>query len=696
MTALNTCEPDWNAIEPAKVIKNPHSLDSNQTVLETQYGALLLSISEFGLRLQCQASMESCRQSDTRLFEILKTEPVALPVKITSKADSTLVAAGEYQVELSHTPLAFKFFKNDKLIQQSATDGHFVRQHRLPPIAKIDQGWIINFELGHDEGVYGLGEKWSRLDKRGQLIRSYNHDALGVNAERSYKNTPYAWSTEGWHLFVHTPAPVTHAVGYAPWSQRAYSLMLEDDTLDLFLYSAETPAEGINQYCQLTGFAPVPPDWSLGVILSKAYYKDSEELLAVAREVREKNMPCDVITLDGRAWQDTDTRFAFEWDPKRYQDPKPIIDELKSLNFKICVWEYPMISIQNPLFEKAASKGWLIKDKRTGEAYRYQWDSGPFNDVLTPLPESGIVDFTNPDAYEFWLESHKPLFDLGIDMIKADFGEQLEDDNMLSYSGDSGNRLHNVYSLLYNRCVYQAAKKYCQTGPFLFSRSAWTGSQCYPAQWGGDPQADWQGLAASLRGSLSWGMSGGPFFATDVGGFYKDTRDAELYVRWTQASVFSAHIRLHGIGPREPWSYGEKASQAVFSALNMRYQLLPYLKEAVRQSSETGLPVQRAMPLAFPDDPLSHPFDHQFMCGEQLLVVPCVVTNGQIKFYLPQGIWRSFPNNKRYIGGQFYSEKLALQDMAVFVREGTCLELGEEIEHTNADEQLGHFWHATN
>ncbi len=151
-----------------------------------------------------------------------------------------------------------------------------------------------------------------------------------------------------------------------------------------------------------------------------------------------------------------------------------------------------------------------------------------FAEVLTPLPESGIVDFTHPEAYQFWLESHKPLFDLGIDMIKADFGEQVEDDNMLAHNGDSGKRLHNVYSLLYNKCVYEAAQKYSQNGPFLFSRSAWTGSQRFPSQWGGDPQADWGGLIGSIRGALSWGMSGAPYFATDVGGFYKDTRDAEL------------------------------------------------------------------------------------------------------------------------------------------------------------------------
>ena len=679
-------EPDWNAIEAAELKAEPQLGSDNTLTLVTQYGDLAISFSQFGMRLQ------SLPLSNDN-FGMLKQTPENTALSINTQDQVSSVVAGEYELTLHHHPLHFVLKRNGKIVQQSATDGHFVRQHRLPPLAKTEQGWLLNLELEHDDAVYGLGEKWGKLNKRGQLVRSFNHDALGVNAEKSYKNTPYAWSPEGWNLFVHTPAPVTHGVGYAPWSQRSYVCLVEDNSLDVFLYHTDSPAQSIERYAQLTGFAPIPPKWSAGVILSKAYYKDAEELLAVAREVREKQMPCDVITLDGRAWQDTDTRFAFEWDPSRYADPQPVIEKLKALNFKICVWEYPLISVKNPLFKRAAENGWLIKDKRTGEAYEYEWDLSPFGEVLTPLPKSGILDFTHPDAYDFWLESHKPLFDIGVDMIKADFGEQIEDDNMLSHSGDSGMRLHNVYSMLYNRCVYEAAAKYCKTGPFLFSRSAWTGSQCYPAQWGGDPQADWQGLAASIRGALSWGMSGGPYFATDIGGFYKDTRDADLYVRWSQASVFSAHMRLHGIGAREPWSYGQEASDAVFAALRLRYQLLPYIETAMEQANQTGLPLQRAMAVAFPDDPLSHAFEQQFMFGDNLLVAPCVVPSGEVKFYLPQGNWRRFPDNKAYTGG-YHRETLALSEMAVFVREGESIPLGSDIEHTECEKQTVTMWQA--
>lgn len=691
MTNFELAVPDWNNISALQVIGSATIADASTIALATSQGQLLVSLHHFGVRLRFAErgfGEYGMLLDESSLTEFGANVIAAEQLKIESSDEQTLIEGAGYRLTLQHNPFSFQLLKNDQRVQQSPSDGHFVREFRLPPVARLDAGWFVSFELDSNEPVYGLGEKWGKLDKRGQLLRSFNHDALGVNAEISYKNTPFAWSPNGWGVFVHTPAPVTHGVGYAPWSQRAYGLLVEDTSLDLFILAADSGAEMLQTYTALTGRAPVPPLWSLGVILSKAYYKDVDELLATAREVRERKMPCDVITLDGRAWQDTDTRFAFEWDPTRYKDPAAVIQQLKAMDFKVCVWEYPLVSVQNPLFDTMAKKGWLLKDRNTGETYRYQWDTSCFGEVLTPLPDSGIVDFTHPDAYKFWRDSHKPLFNLGVDMIKADFGEQIEAD-MLAHNGDHGDVLHNAYTLLYNRCVYEAAELYCQSGAFLFSRSSWTGSQRYPAQWGGDPQADWGGLAGSLRGGVSWGLSGAPYYASDVGGFYADQRDAELFVRWTQAAIFSAHIRLHGIGQREPWSYidkvyGEAASDAANSALQLRYRLLPYLQQTMQVASQTGMPVQRAMVLAFPEDRASWAFEDQFMFGEKLLVVPCLQAGGAVEFYLPAGQWQRFLSDEIFVGGQCYSLNLALDEMAVFVKEGEKIPLGPDIEHTNA------------
>ncbi|MFT6725011.1 MAG: alpha-D-xyloside xylohydrolase [Arenicella sp.] len=683
--------PDWNNIEATKVVSGAVLSKPTQVSLYTTHGKLLIEFSTYGVRLRSAAE----RAYD---YGLIINHPELNPLSLESTDHGCIISDGNLSLLLDFSPFAFTLNDvTDKRISQSPSDGHFVRRHRVPPLAKTSQGWVFSVDLKSNEAIYGLGEKWGALNKRGQLIRSYNADALGVNAEVSYKNTPFVWSPEGWGVFSHTPSIVLHSVGHPSWSQRAYITVVEDDCLDLFLFASNSCAndsqtanpgmEIIRAYTDLTGSAPMPPNWSGGVILSKAYYQDPAELLAVAHQVRDRNMPCDIITIDGRAWQDTDTRFAFEWDKSRWPDPKRVLDELKKLGFKVCIWEYPLISVNHDLFKKFDQNGWLLKDKRNGETYLYDWDQQAFGEVLSPLPKSGIVDFTHPDAYDYWKQAHKALFDIGVDMIKSDFGEQLEDNNMLAYNGETGDQLHNVYGFLYNRCVYEAAEKYSKNGPFLFSRVAWTGCQRFNSQWGGDPQADWEGMIGNIRGGLSWGLSGGPFYATDIGGFYKDTRDDALYVRWAQAAVFSAHFRLHGIGPREPWSYSDAANEAVMQALDLRYRLQAYLQKTMRQSVDQSVPVQRPMVLALPQEKQSWAFENQFMFGDDLLVVPCFDPCGSVEFYLPKGDWLRFnisqsSASESLTGSKVYQQTLTLNEIAVFVRKGTQIPLNAKALNT--------------
>ena len=217
-------------------------------------------------------------------------------------------------------------------------------------------------------------------------------------------------------------------------------------------------------------------------------------------------------------------------------------------------------------------------------------------DPLSPLQPSGLIDFTHPEAYEYWRDGHARLFELGVDVIKTDFGEQVPPDCVAHATAD-GDKLHNVYPLLYHRCVFEATERARGQG-FVFARAGWAGSQRFPTHWGGDPQADWEALAASLRGALSWGLSGGACYATDVGGFLGPP-DPELYVRWAQAAVFASHLRFHGTSPREPWAFGEEAEAVVRRWLDLRYQLIPYLESCLEEAERTGMPVMRAMPLAF-------------------------------------------------------------------------------------------------
>ncbi len=660
-------------LTPIKKLKIIETL-ANGARFQTEAGPLTLTATAPGVfRLRLGAA-------DRPDYGIIAPDLPVAAAKVVAEDDGVTLHTEDFRLEIAPDPVHFSLYHNDTRKIASADDGHFVRRFRLPPLARTADGFVVSLALASGEAIYGLGEKYGPLNRRGQWIESWNRDALGVNAEISYKNCPFAWSGDGWGVFVHTPARVSHAVGDGRISVRSYVIAVKDDVLDLFLLAAGTPAEVLKCYTDITGRSTVPPDWSFGTWISRAYYKTADEAAQIAATIREKQFPCDVFTLDGRAWLDTRTRFAFEWDAARYPDPKQFTAQTRAWHFRLCVWEYPLVSVENPLFEKLSQKGWLLKNQ-SGNTYVYHWDMSPFGKVLTPLPASGIVDFTHPDAYAWYGRMHTRLFDSGIDIIKTDFGEQVPED-AVAHNGDSGKRLHNVYPLLYNRCVYEASRKYFGDNGMVWGRSGWAGSQRYPIQWGGDPEVSWEGLAGSIRGGLSWGLSGAPYYSHDIGGFYGGQPDPELYIRWLQAGVLMSHCRIHGIGPREPWYFGAEAETIARRWLEFRYQLLPYLLHCAQTAAQTGLPVMRAMPLAFAEDPLARPFDEQYMLGEALLVAPVLSPGGKKSVYLPAGIWFDYWTGDAVTGGRLLHTESSLAQIPLFVCEGTILPLGPVVQHT--------------
>ena len=586
-------------------------------------------------------------------------------------------------VDLSTNPLRLKLAYKGRVILESSTDMNIQSDLRLVPLAHGDDQWFLSFALGNNEPVYGLGEKFSSLNRRGQLVNSWNEDALGVSSELSYKNTPFAWSPNGWGIFVHTPSHVTNGVGYPQWSHRSYILKIDDPNLDIFFMIGDKPADILRKYTFLTGRAPHLPRWSYGIWMSRAYYHTAEEVLKVAHTLRDHKIPSDILLLDGRAWHKMEYRFDFKWDEERYPDPVSFIQKLRDLNFRLCLWEYPYISVRNPLFEELAEKGYLLCTTN-GKPYIHNFLAEPNQFLIPQLQPSGIIDLTNPDAYIWYRDSHRDLFAAGVSVMKTDFGEAVPED-VIAYNGDTGKRLHNVYSLLYNRCAFEATEKFSSDLPVVWGRSGWTGSQRYPVQWGGDPSGDWEGLTASIHGGLSWGMSGSPFYAHDIGGFGGfggSMPETELYVRWAQAGVMSSHTRFHGTSPREPWEYGEEAECIIRQWLEWRYRLIPYLESCALEANRTGLPVMRAMPLAFPDDSVAWQFEEQYMLGPVLMVVPVVSKGGHVFLYLPKGNWYDIWTGKRLKGPRVLQLTMPLDKIPIYGREGFVLPLGHAVQHT--------------
>lgn len=610
--------------------------------------------------------------------------------------DTAGFAPGTDALTLTAEPLTATLVNKAGRVLGPITDEHFRGWTRLPAFGRGDAGmWSAAFALTEDAPVYGGGEQFGPLDKRGQLLRLHVADALGVNTAATYKPLPFVWgfapSGGVWGVLVNTPCDVWVGAGLAAWSNRSLVLCTDDAALDLFLFHAPDPAALLRALHGLTGAPARPPDWSFGVWLSKAYYRDAAEILAAARTVREKRMPCDVITFDGRAWQDTPTRFHFHWHAARYPDAASVVAQLKAHDLRVCCWEYPLVSVNGPLFTPMVEAGQLMCTEG-GDPYVLKWDtapgSSPFGAVLTPLPESGLVDFTNPNAYAAWRDAHADLFATGMDVVKSDFGEQVPHD-AVAHNGDTGKRLHNAWPALYNRCVLEATARFGTGAPMLWGRAGWIGAQREPIRWGGDPQSDFAGLAASLRGALSYGMSGVPYHATDIGGFYGARQpDAALFLRWLAVAVFASHLRFHGIGPREPWAFGDAAEAIARYWLEWRMRLVPYLWSVADDCARTGLPVMRAMPLVFPADRAARAFPHQFLCGDALLVAPILRPGGDAEIWLPNGGWTDLFTGERLAGPrELHMRGLPLDRLPVFGRAGQALPLGRIVQHTGEIDQ---------
>lgn len=595
------------------------------------------------------------------------------------------LANGDVELSLGGTPLTLRLAHKGVTVLASVTDLQPGGDTRLPAFGRAPRGglWTAAFALDAGEPVYGLGEKFGRLDKRGELVHSQVEDAQSVNTGQGYRNVPFAWGPGNgrgaWGVFVHTPGMVTHGVGHPDWSHRSYAVVVDDEALDLVLFTADTPAGLLDAFTALTGRAPALPRWSFG-LWAAGSHDTTAAALVTAQRVRERRIPCDVVVVQAAALAPSST---LEREDDGPVDPPAALARLRTAGLRTCVREHPYIPGQSRGFRELAQSGFLLRNAH-GEPYAAPWRSG-----AETTTEVGIFDFTHPDAYAWWRDAHEALFDAGACAIDGTGGEHVPDD-AVAHNGDWGRRLHNAYPLLQDRCVFEATAKFATAAdspPVVWSRAGWSGSGRYSLGSTGAAQSDWEGLAAMLRGALSWGMSGGAFSGSDIGGDYGPGPGGELYARWLQAAVFASHLRLPRAAGREPWAFGPEIEAICRKWLAFRYRLLPYLEATAAAATATGLPVMRAMPLAFPRNALLRHYETQFMCGDALLVAPVLRPGGEVELALPPGQWYDLNTRQRFAGRQVLRYRAKPDQFPVFGREGHVLPLGRAVQHTGEIDQ---------
>jgi len=263
------------------------------------------------------------------------------------------------------------------------------------------------------------------------------------------------------------------------------------------------------------------------------------------------------------------------------------------------------------------------------------------------------------------------LLRMGVGAIKVDFGEDAPVNGIYA-SGRTGWYEHNLYPLRYNRAAAEITRHI--TGEaIIWARSAWAGSQRYPLHWGGDAENTNSAMAATLRGGLSFGLSGFTYWSHDVGGFVAQP-SVDLYRRWLAFGVLTSHTRCHGAPPREPWAYGETFIDDFRRAVELKYRLMPYIyAQAVRSSAE-GHPMLRTLFFEFPEDPTSWLIEDQYLLGEALLVAPLFEDGAKGRqVYVPPGTWIDYQTGRVYEGARWHWIEAGPVPIIVLVRDHTVL-----------------------
>lgn len=572
--------------------------------------------------------------------------------------------SGDLKAEVSlEEKFCLRFFGSEQLLTESPfgaqgeinhVDGkHYMREQ---------------LALGIDEQIYGLGERFTPFIKNGQTVDSWNQDG-GTGSEQAYKNIPFYMSSNGYGVFVNHPEKVSFEIASENVSRAQFSV--EGESLEYIIIYGPTPKEILEKYTQLTGKPTLPPAWSFGLWLSTSFTTDysEETVMAFIDGMLEREIPIEVFHFDC-FWMKAFEWCNFKWDEELFPDPKGMIQRIHDKGIKVCVWINPYIGQKSPLFEEGKKNGYFLK-QADGNVWQWDlWQAG-----------QGIVDFTNPAAVKWYQGYLSELLEMGVDCFKTDFGERIPTDAVYFDHSDP-NKAHNYYSYLYNEVVFSLLQeKRGENEAVLFARSGTVGSQKFPVHWGGDNLSQYVSMAETLRGGLSFLLSGFGFWSHDIGGF-EENATADIYKRWTQFGLLSTHSRYHGnIEYRVPWLYDEEAVEVTRKFTQLKSQLMPYLYTQAVATAKTGVPMMRPLFMEYIQDKNSYFIDKQYFLGDSLMIAPIFSESGTVQYYLPQGRWTQLLNNEIKevsCNGQWQTETHDYLSLPVWVKENSIVIMSRE------------------
>lgn len=557
----------------------------------------------------------------------------------------------------------------DLLVGISRPDGRSVQE-----LVVHGTNGSVSFPMGEGP-LLGMGQGGPQFDRRGAeyALRS-GQGGYRLRTHGGVARIQWLVSTDGWALYVHQPLGTFDLAGergrFDPPETGALPL-------DVFLVDARDPVETMAEWARLTGHPEMPPLWSFGYLQSHRTLSGPEEVRWVARTFREKRLPCDALIYLGTGftpsgWNTLNGEFA--WNPEVFPDPDAMIDELHSMHFRVVL--------------HAVLEGRTL----TGSV------SDPCPDPPGPGETGSGREWPDHQEVACYWPIHREVFEQGVDGWWPDQGDGLDAESRLA-------RIRMYYEGLQ---LYRPGER-----PFALHRNGYAGMARYaPFLWSGDVYSTWETLRTHVSVAINTGLSGIPYWGTDIGGFVPTPEyTGELHVRWFQFGAFCPLFRAHGRTwhLRLPWGWntGELGHDEISSYragagnpdpselhnaevepickkyLELRYRLMPYLYTAVRDTHETGLPIMRALWLHYPDDLLAAARGDEYLWGRDVLVAPVVEPRTLLRpLYLPRGLWYDFWTEERVHGGREITRTVDLETTPLYVRAGAILPMGPVKQYT--------------
>jgi alpha-glucosidase/alpha-D-xyloside xylohydrolase len=587
--------------------------------------------------------------------------------RFTYRVSGETVRCGNVVLKLTFDPL---------VIGVASSEGR--SENEVQRLRIDQQTGSMTFLLG-DKPLLGLGEGGPQFDRRGSTDQMRSGQG-GYRLRTHGGRVPIQWliGTNGWAMFIHRPLGAFDFRGdVGRFDPAGASSSLP---LDVFVVVSRDPAKLMGEYARLTGHPEMPPIWSLGYQQSHRTLRGPEEVKWVASTLREKKLPCDALIYLGTGFTPSGwntNNGEFEWNPANFPEPRKMIDELHSQHFKVVLH----IVLEGRRLEGAVS------DRCTAP----------------PLPSGRTPDGQWPNDRQvscYW-PIHKSLYDAGIDGWWPDQGDDL----------DAPSRLAR------NRMYWEGSQQFRPNErPYALHRNGHAGMQRYAAfLWSGDVYTTWETLRTHVPVAINTGLSGIPYWGTDIGGFVPTKEyTGELHVRWFQFGAFCPLFRSHGRTwhLRLPWGWntGELGIDEIANYtggagnpdpselhnpdvepicrkyLELRYRLMPYLYTLVNETHETGLPIMRALWLHYPDDAVAAARGDEYLWGRDMLVAPVTEKGTRSRrLYLPRGDWYDFWTEQKMSGGREIDRPVDLATMPLFVRAGAIIPMGPVKQYASEE-----------